>query len=103
MINRPSKFAVTYGISDAEEILKTVFVASAKDVKAMARRFITCFPADPADFVTNVDEWDGTSVFDTSFEDDERFFFQATPIPATLSSMSDFDAFISEYARFEDD
>lgn len=56
-----AKFAVIYGQTDfsSESGLKTLFVSKFKEVKKLAKEFVTVIPDDLDAYLQDINDWDG--------------------------------------------
>lgn len=97
------QFAVTYGNTDFfdEEGLKTIFFATAEEVREAASEFIKVIPDDLEGYQEDIKKWDGNSNLVITHADDDTFLFSVTPIHVTVEEdISRMQAFLSFCKQF---
>lgn len=93
--------AITYGRTYNNEIA-TFFVKDTIEAKKVAKTFIQVIPDDLEVYIKNIDSWDGKVSFVITHQDDDTFYFNATPcnffMDDTDSENSDFMDFVEAFA-----
>lgn len=93
-------YAVVYGRTDAlheGEGLNTIFLADVEAVKEMARQFIKVIPDDLEGYEKDIKRWTGKNVLSFAHQDDDTFYFSATPFTAFAKNMKKFNEFVAEF------
>ena len=92
-----AKFAIIYGRTDFfAEDLHGIFVASEKEVRDLATKFIKVIPDDPDVYLEDVKNWDPTKALVIKHSDDDNFLFSCIPIILT-TEFSEFEKYTEDF------